>query len=94
MAELRPLTEAERGALIAAVRDVERTGRPCSFPDVLAALGFRLGYDFKGTNYNGFVRAKAFFDQAVKDGIIEYGTFAGPAPTIRLPERNGSHRYG
>jgi hypothetical protein len=44
----------------------------------------KLGYDFKERDYNGFGRARAFFDQAYRDGIIKYGPASGPAPTIYL----------
>lgn len=80
----RPLTEDERRALIAAVKDAARSGRPRSFPDVLSLINVKLGYDLKSRDYNGFYKARAFFDQAVRDDIIEYGPNAGPAPTIYL----------
>lgn len=81
---VRSLTNEETHALRNAVDYVVQMDKPRSFPNVLAYLNMALGYDLKSRDYNGFLRARAFFDQAVADGLIRYGPEIGPAPSIYM----------
>ncbi len=58
-------------------------GKRAVFPAVLKDLERRLGVSLKQSNYSGLGSARAWFDQAVENGIIRYGPEdESGAPTI------------
>lgn len=83
---VRDLTEEEVTALRNAVQDISRVAGRRDFPTVVKNLNHHLGYDLVASRYNGFEKARFFFDQAVSQGVIQYGPFAGPTPTIYLTQ--------
>ena len=69
--------------LIAVARGMQAAGRRAVFPAVLKELELRLGYSLKQTRYAGLGGAKAYFEQARAQGIIQYGPLdESGAPTI------------
>ena len=80
----RALTEEEREAIVAAVKSAKFKGRSPTFPSILIELSLQLGEDLKSSNYRGFGTAKGLFQQAVREGLIQFGPMSGPAPTIWL----------
>jgi len=78
------LSAEEREALIDAVVAVRSLGKSRALPGIVLDLNRLLGYNLKDTAYNGFGNARAMFDQARQEGIIQYGPYSGPNPTIYL----------
>jgi hypothetical protein len=83
---VRDLTEEERDAIVAAVKSARFKGRSPTFPSILIELSLQLGEDLKASSYRGFGTAKGLFQQAVREGLIQFGPMSGPAPTIWLTD--------
>ena len=82
----RPWTGEEQQALSRAIADVRAAGRSRTLPSVLVAMGRHLGYALQDTAYNGFGSARAMFDLGRTQGILRYGPWSGPNPTVYLPD--------
>ncbi len=90
----RDLTQEEVMAMTSAVTDIARVGGRRDFPTVIKSINHYLGYELSETRYNGFEKARFFFDQAVRQNLIRYGPLAGPAPTVYLShERSPADRF-
>jgi hypothetical protein len=58
-------------------------GRRAVFPAILKDVERQLGVSLKQSQYQGFGSARAYFDQAREQGLIEYGPpDESGAPTI------------
>lgn len=84
----RSWTEEERQALTGAIVHTRTNGKSRALPTILARMNERLGYSLKDTNYNGFGSATAMFDRARADGMVLYGPYSGPNPTIYLADES------
>lgn len=90
---MRALTPAEADVLVKSLT-AERTERPtrvCDFPTLLNRINDQLTSRLKdqvidGRGYAGFGSARAYFDQAVTQGLMQYGPLSGPAPSIYLAD--------
>jgi hypothetical protein len=86
-----PPDQAEALAEIA--RGYAEAGKRAVFPAVLKDLERRLGVSLKQSNYNGMGSARAWFDQALENGIIRYGPEdESGAPTILPVEEEAPER--
>jgi hypothetical protein len=86
-----PPEQAEALAEIA--RGYAEAGKRAVFPAVLKDLERRLGVSLKQSNYNGMGSARAWFDQALENGIIRYGPEdESGAPTILPVEEEAPER--
>ncbi|HWV23050.1 MAG TPA: nuclease-related domain-containing protein [Thermomicrobiales bacterium] len=84
----RDLTGEEISAIVSAVQEIARVSGRRDFPTVIKSINYYLGHSLQESNYNGFGKARFFFDQAERQGIIQYGPLAGPAPTIYLADEH------
>ena len=82
----RPWTDEEKAAVRDAVTAARLNGKSRALPTILEYMNRALGYNLPETRYNGFGTAKAMFEQAVEDGIVKFGEYRGPNPTVYLPE--------
>lgn len=78
-----PIPSDQAAALADVARGMQAAGRRAVFPAVLKELELRLGYSLKQHRYAGLGGAKAYFEQARAQGIIQYGPLdESGAPTI------------
>jgi hypothetical protein len=82
----RPWTDEEKQALKAAITDIRQQGRSRALPAILEMMNMHLGYRLQDTQYNGFLSARAMFEQARSEGLIHYGLPSGPNPTVFMAD--------
>lgn len=82
----RPWSDEEREALADALAELRGQGRSRALPAVIEMMNLKLGYRLQDRNYNGYGGARAMFDQARADGLLQYGPLSGPNPTVYLPD--------
>jgi hypothetical protein len=84
------LTEEERRLLLQAAEYLATRGKPfADFPSLFGVM-HRLdgGVPFKQRNFNGYGSARAMIDEAVREGLFEYGPLdPNGLPTVTLVRR-------
>ena len=84
----RRLSEEERSSLLRAVQHARKLGKSRATPTIVLYMEMFLGYNLKKREYNGFKKAGNMFDQAQVEGIIKFGPYTGPNPTVYLPDED------
>ena len=71
-----------------AVQHAQRLDKSRAIPTIVLYMEMFLGYSLKKRDYNGFHKAKNMFDQAQVEGIVKFGPYSGPNPTLYLPHED------
>jgi hypothetical protein len=70
--------------MVDAIRSAAAQGKARVFPTIIEEMNLRLGFKLSDREYLGYGSATMLFNQAVVEGLIQYGPHQGPSPTVYL----------